>query len=200
MSKEKKMKYTKLLLLSGCLLMFSACNSTDSTSTSDSTTVDSISFSISSTSYSDNGSIASKYACLASGGSNISPQYSWENASSATTSFAIIMDDEVTPCGTGDSACKHWAVFNIPSTVISIDENQDISEISNATEGMNYTTTNGYAGPCPPQEHIYKTTVYSLNSSMPTINAGTALTRSKFSSTYSDNILESATISGIFTP
>ena len=117
-----------------------------------------------------------------------------------TASFAIIMDDEVPPCGTGKNACKHWAVFNIPSTVNAIAEYAKISLIPNATEGMNYTGATGYAGPCPPNEHIYKTTVYSLKSSMPIISSGTPLTRSEFNSNYAEHILKSATISGIFDP
>ena len=167
-------------------------NSGDGSSNSD--------FKILSSSYSEGEAIPLKYVCNRLGGSNISPQYSWHSPPSDTSSYAVIMDDEVAPCGSGDDACRHWAVFNIPSSVTSLVEDLDISTIQGATVGENYNGGLGYEGPCPPNSHTYKTTVYALGSNMPTVSANQAYTRSEFQSQYSQHIAGSATISGVFTP
>jgi len=158
------------------------------------TTTSTASFRISSSSYTNGSEIASKYSCQ---GTNISPQYSWANAPANTSSYALIMDDEVSPCGTGDQACKHWSVFNITSSTSSLNENASTSGL---VQGANYAGGVGYEGPCPPTTHTYKTTVYALNSSMPTIASGTGLTRSQFESSYKSYIVGSDTISGTFAP
>ena len=157
-------------------------------------------FLISSQDFSNGGVIPLPNACTSSGGSNISPQLSWKNPPPATASFALIMDDENSPCGTGDNACKHWSVFNIPSSVTEFQTNQDFSSIIGLTEGENYEGNVGYAGPCPPNQHTYTFTVYALSSGMPIINSGVSMTRSQFVSAYTPYILSSSTIKGVFTP
>jgi len=145
-------------------------------------------FTLTSTSYKEGDNIPSKYTCR---GTNISPMFTWENAPIGTAKYAIIMDDEDSPCGTGDNACKHWGLFNIPSTTTLLAENLDISTLNGAVEGKDYS------GPCPPSLHTYKTTLFALKESMPTLNQ-VSLTRSQFTSTYGEYILDSATISGKF--
>lgn len=160
------------------------------------------SFSLTSQCFTNNGAISSYNACTYLGGSNMSPQLSWQSSPGGTASYALIVDDEDSPCGTGDNACKHWAVYNIPSSVTSLDsgQSQDMSVISGVAEGTNYTGVTGYVGPCPPNAHTYKFTIYALSSSMPTISAGTSLTRSEFASNYGAYILGSATLQGVYTP
>jgi Raf kinase inhibitor-like YbhB/YbcL family protein len=149
-------------------------------------------FVVKSTAYKNEDTIPSKYTCK---GDNISPPYSWENVPVGTAKYAVIMDDENFPCGTGDSACRHWGVFNIPSSTTALAEDLDISTIDGVVEGGNYTGNHDYAGPCPPSEHTYKTTVFALKESMPNLGS-VSLTRSQFASTYSEHILDSSTISG----
>jgi len=151
-------------------------------------------FTLTSASYSSGGIIDAKYSCQ---GSNISPQYSWQNTPATTTSFALIMDDETAPCGIGDQACKHWSVFNIASSMTSLSENAATSAL---TQGENYVGSVGYEGPCPPSKHTYKTTLYALNANMPSIQSGAALTRSQFEKMYKSYIVGSSTIEGTFTP
>ncbi len=157
-------------------------------------------FSLSSQDFTNSGIIPLLHACTSTGGSNISPQLSWNNPPQGTASFALIMDDEDSPCGTGDNACKHWGVFNIPSSVNSFQANQDIASISGLTEGENWEGNIGYAGPCPPNQHTYKFTIYALGSGMPTIGPGVPMTRSQFSNAYASYIIGSATLQGTFTP
>ena len=175
-------------------------------------------FGILSTSYEDGEFIHMRHACASYlslvGAANISPQYAWSNPPSGTSSYALIMDDEVDPpCGEKDGACRHWAVFNIPSSVTSLDESADISKIQGAVEGRNYIYSPqippeflevaiGYVGPCPDgsniPDRIYKTTVYALGQDMPAIAAEQAYTRSQFQSQFAQHILGSATISAKF--
>lgn len=157
-------------------------------------------FSLTSPDFEDGGSMPRSSACGDLDGDNISPGLAWGDAPDATSGYALMMEDEDPPCGSGDDACRHWAVFNIPANVTSLNPGQEISKIDGATQGENYSGNSGYAGPCPPNTHVYRFTVYALDGSMPDIPEGTALSRSQFESRYGDHILESQTLSGSFTP
>jgi Raf kinase inhibitor-like YbhB/YbcL family protein len=158
------------------------------------------SLSFTASSFNDGDSIPLKHACINTGGQNTSIGFSWSNPPESTSWYALIIDDETAPCGTGDNACVHWGVFNMPNTMTSITEGVTPS----AAQGYVYDGTIGYAGPCPPNTHTYKATLYALNSGMPYITAqNTApdgLTRSEFETGYGSYILGSKTISGTFDP
>lgn len=216
----KKISQQKILLFIGTLLFLSfltACGGgggsssssyEDDDSSSDVVTDDggatdnddAETFTITSENYIDGAEIPLVHACDAYGGLDNSPQFTWTNAPADTASFAIIMDDETPPCGTDADACVHWALFNIPSTVTSVAENVDVSTINGAVEGFNYIPTSDYAGPCPPNAHVYHTTVYALDANMATIGENASFTSSEFEAAYSANILDHADISGTFTP
>lgn len=157
-------------------------------------------FALTSENYNDGTAIPLTHACTALGGSNASPQFSWTNSPADTAKYALIMDDETSPCGTGSLACVHWALFNIPASNTSLVSDVDTSTIDGSVEGNTYIPTTDYEGPCPPSAHIYKTTVYALDSSMVAISANASFTRSTFESEYADNILDQAEITGTFTP
>lgn len=140
------------------------------------------------------------HACTEQGGNNASPNFAWTDFPDETATFALIMDDEVSPCGSGANACKHWALFNIPSNITMLDENIDLALIEGAIEGLNWRDEVGYTGPCPPNKHTYKTTIYALDDMMPTIEGEPNFTRSQFTERYEDNILATATLSGVYTP
>ncbi len=177
-----------LLALSLCLL--SACGGGTSSESKDN-------FRITSASYTDNGVIPNTNACSSLGGNNLSPQLSLIDLPADTASVAIVMDDEVAPCGTGVNACVHWAVFNIPVTKTTIAAGENLLATSGVTYGQTYDGLSaGYAGPCPPSNHIYKLTVFALNANMPTVVQNTNVTRSSFAATYRSNILSQATWTG----
>lgn len=172
-------------------------------------------FALTSSAFKNGGVIPTEFACIYMKGQNTSLPLEWKNAPKDTAKFAVIMDDETPPCESGDNACPHWSVYNIPSSVTSIAKGQSVSTVStNATkvdklvdvhkgvvEGMSYEV--GYAGMCPPNKHTYKVSVFALKSSMPTINqdkANEILTRSKFKKLYASHIVGESTISGTFTP
>ena len=150
-------------------------------------------------SFSDGGPIPLQHACTAHGGDNISPQLHWENAPEAG-SFAIVMDDEVSPCGSGDAACRHWALFNIPADTDTIPEDFDVTAVPGIVEGLNYSNSPSYAGPCPPNAHVYKISLYVLSESMPEIGSGVAYTRSQFKAEFASEILAEDTFEGMFGP
>ena len=130
----------------------------------------------------------------------MSPALMWNNHPDGTTAFALIVDDEVSPCGLGDRACRHWQVYNIPADVSVFEEGQAVTDIAGVTQGVNWNQTSDYAGPCPPNEHVYTFTIYALSGSVPSIDGGTALTRSQFQDRFEDHILGSASLRGSFSP
>lgn len=99
-------------------------------------------------------------------GTNQSPQLSWKNAPKETKSFAITMYDPDAPTGSG---WWHWVVFDIPADVNELVSNSgNINSNLMPKEAIQSITnfgTNGYGGPCPPEDHglhQYIITVHAL--------------------------------------
>ena len=157
-------------------------------------------FTVTSSSIPANGVIPLDLACTGLGGENESPELWWHQPPTTTENFTIIMDDETTPCGIGDSACVHWAVYNIPSNIGEIPQGYSLSGLSSVTLGVTYAGNNAYDGPCPASQHTYKIEVFSLNSEMTAIPEDEANTRSQFRTKYGDKILGSALLTGTFSP
>ncbi len=157
-------------------------------------------FSVTSVTYQNNQPIPTSAACTAfqQGGSNISPQLSLSNLPANTSKLAIVMDDETSPCGSGTSACVHWAAFNLPATKVTIAAGEDLLAQPGVTYGETINGMSaGYFGPCPPNPpHTYKLTVYSLSAPAPVVSQGTALTRAGFEATYGTSILGKTTLVG----
>jgi len=146
-------------------------------------------FSVTSDNYQDGG-------VFAGGANGGSPQYSWSNAPAGTSSYALIMDD--ISCSV--RACVHWNVYNIPKAITYLRENEDFGVIFNIVQGVAWNDRLGYSPPQPPQGeiHTYKTTIYALSASMPTITTTLSLTRDGFENTYRAYILGKATLSGSY--
>jgi Raf kinase inhibitor-like YbhB/YbcL family protein len=98
-------------------------------------------------------------------GENISPELHWENAPEGTKAFAVTMYDLDAPTGSG---LWHWVVYNIPSSVTSLDSDAGSLSKNNlpdgAIGGLSDAGVKGYFGPCPPagRLHRYILTVYAL--------------------------------------
>lgn len=64
----------------------------------------------------------------------------------------------------------HWVLFNIPSELTALPENQPKSaQLSNgAVQGLNSFLRTGYGGPCPPRgpAHTYRFFLYALDTSL----------------------------------
>lgn len=155
-------------------------------------------FTLTSSAYTDGGAMPLKQACTEQSGSNASPALAWRNAPSGTAAYALVMDDEVSPCGSGNDACIHWNAFNLPASTSVLAEGVDPATLgSSVVLGSAYNDATGYQGPCPPSPHVYKLTLYALDSTL-SLSGTPTLTRSQFASTYSARILGSATLTGTF--
>ena len=150
-------------------------------------------FTITSTSFKDGEVIKNIYACP----ENRQPHFSWKGYPDNTKCFAIIMDDADAIPVVGYTFV-HWNVFNIPSTITSINEGQKI--IEGSSMGMNHFKRKDYAGPCPPKgtPHTYTTSIYALNRRLDNIDTETSWTRMKFKSLFKSDILNVAGITGIY--
>jgi Raf kinase inhibitor-like YbhB/YbcL family protein len=76
------------------------------------------SFTLTSTDIAHGKMIAAQHRAEGAGGSSLSPQLSWSGFPSATKSFAITCYDPDAPTGSG---FWHWAVYNVPASVTSVD-------------------------------------------------------------------------------
>lgn len=112
------------------------------------TEANALDFVLKSSAFSNNGTIPSIYTC---NGQNMSPPLTWENAPANTQSFALIFKSPDTPMGT----LYLWVLYNIPNTVKSLAEAQDISPDQLLT-GSNSFSETSYRGPCPPDEYIHR--------------------------------------------
>ncbi len=154
---------------------------------------------LSSPDFPDGGELPRAMACTELGGENRSPALAWQGAPAGTVSYAVIMDDEDPPCGSGEGACRHWALYNLPASVSSLQAGEEAS-LTGAALGANYQGETGYAGPCPPSRHRYRITVYTLGEGMPRLDPGLELTRAGFERQYGSYILARGTISGYLGP
>lgn len=83
-------------------------------------------------------------------GEDVSPPLSWSNAPEGTRSFALICHDPDAPLVTAAGAYGfvHWVLYNIPSSVTQLAENE-----KSFTQGGNSFGREGYGGPMPPEGH-----------------------------------------------
>jgi len=162
----------RLLILLGILIM---------------TNVNAANFILTSHSFKNNEKIPIKYTCA---GNDISPQLSWQGAPKATKSFALICADPDAVSGT----FYHWVVFNMPLTLSSIKENQNLLD---SVIGENSTGQQAYKGPCPPpgKIHHYIFTVYALDTQL---NLPMDTNAEKLIAAMQGHILETADLIGLF--
>lgn len=109
--------------------------------------------------------------CTGSTGENTSPQLEWTNIPADAESLAITMLDLdcATDCSDDGDSFIHWIVYNIGTTVTSLDRGASESLPSGAENGGNdYNDTTdlpNYGGPCPPVgvAHTYEFKVWALD-------------------------------------
>ena len=112
---------------------------------------------ITSPAFQNNTSIPSVYTC---DGKNINPPLEFSDIPGNAKSLVLIMDDPDVPSQAGVTVWDHWVVFNIPPTVINIEEGKNPAGIL----GKNTRGDLAYGGPCPPdREHRYFFKLYALD-------------------------------------
>ncbi|WP_157948319.1 YbhB/YbcL family Raf kinase inhibitor-like protein [Pulveribacter suum] len=155
---------------------------------------------ITSSSYPNGGEIPLRNAYTQQGGSNLSPELSITALPAETKSIAIVMDDEVAPCGVADKACVHWNVFNLPSHKVQIAEGENLASIAGVLFGTAFDGRAGYQGPNPPNRHTYKLTVYALDKAIAAPLTQSSYTRSEFLGKFGSSVIKSETWVGHFSP
>jgi hypothetical protein len=80
-------------------------------------------------------------------GENVSPQLSWPNAPSGTTSYALTMVD---PEGRGGAGVFHWVAYGIPASVTSFAEGETSKDSDKYVGGKSTQGVGHYSGPCTP--------------------------------------------------
>lgn len=108
-----------------------------------------------------NGRIPTKYTC---DGANINPPLKISDVPTTAKSLVLLMDDpdipEIAKKNFNVKVWDHWVVFDIPSDVIEIKENQNPEGVM----GRNTRGNTTYGGPCPPdREHRYFFKLYALD-------------------------------------
>jgi len=155
-------------------------------------------FTLSSESFTNDSKIPLKHARNGmSGGKNISPQLNWKNPPEGTKSFALICVDTASIANNW----IHWAVFNIPANVRSINEGVSCKNIPpECIENPNSFEDKGYSGPQPPKGtgvHTYVFTICALNVDNITTERK-FYNYDQFLKLLNGKILEKASISGTF--
>jgi Raf kinase inhibitor-like YbhB/YbcL family protein len=100
------------------------------------------------------------------GGDDVSPQLSWRGFPSQTKSFAITCFDPDAPTGSG---FWHWAVYNLPASITSVDTGAGSAGGSLPPRALtlkNEYRRRGYAGAEPPEAtgvHRYVFAVHAVD-------------------------------------
>jgi len=133
--------------------------------------------------------IPAVYTC---DGNDFSLPLKWAEAPPGTHSFALISDDPDAPVGTW----VHWVVWNIPSAMNSLEENQPKKESlpGGARQGTNDFRRVGYGGPCPPSgTHRYYFRLYALDA---TLDLPATTTRAQLEKAMKGHVLAEAELMG----
>ena len=149
-------------------------------------------FALSTSAFSSGASIPFPYTC---DGPDRSPPLSWTAPPAGTQSLVIVMQDIDAPSGT----LVHWVVFNLPSSVRELTENQPkVTELTNSgLQGRNGLNQIGYQGPCPPSgpAHTYQIFLYAVDQSLPLAGGASA---TEVLVALEGNILEQSLITGTY--
>lgn len=128
--------------------------------------------SVTSPEFSEDGPIPARYT---GEGEDISPPLAWQDPPEGTKAFAVICHDPDAPliAPNGAYGFAHWALYNIPASVKSVEAGTD-----KFTTGKNDFGKPGYCGPMPPNghgTHRYYFMVLALNDA-PDLPAGLTIT------------------------
>jgi Raf kinase inhibitor-like YbhB/YbcL family protein len=152
-------------------------------------------FSVTSPTITEGGAIPLTHVCASKGGMNQSPQLVFANPPAGTMSFAVVLTDL-------SNNLVHSAIYDVPATATGLPADVDKvyapPDVPGAHQTNNYSGSRGYAGPCPPNAHMYQFKVYALaTATLP--NAMMSTTKDQVVSTAATN-LGTATLTATFTP
>lgn len=143
--------------------------------------------------FADGERIPAKYTC---DGDNITPPLAWTEVPPEAMSLALVVEDPDAPTGTFD----HWVLWNIPTSVTSLDEDliplEDI--LPTVGQGANSDSQIRYKGPCPPpgdKSHRYIFRLYALDAHL---NLEAGATKPDLLSEMDGHVLAEAVLVGMY--
>jgi Raf kinase inhibitor-like YbhB/YbcL family protein len=153
-------------------------------------------FALTSPTITDGGVIPPAHVCANKGGMNQSPELAFANVPAGTMSFAVVLTDL-------SNGLVHSAIYDIAGTATGLPADVDKvyapPDVAGAHQTNNYSGQRGYAGPCPPNAHMYQFKVYALGTA--TLDGATmGTTKDEVVSTASAANLGTATLTATFTP
>lgn len=112
---------------------------------------------IKSSAFEHNKSIPAKYTCQ---GEDVNPPLQFTDVPKESKSLVLIVDDPDAPSKTW----VHWVVYNIPPSVVTVEEN---STPKGGTQADSDFGKDSYGGPCPPSgSHRYFFRFYALDTKL----------------------------------
>lgn len=153
-------------------------------------------FTLTSPTITEGGAIPLTHVCAGRGGQNQSPELAFANVPAGTMSFAVVLTDLT-------NGLVHSSIYDIPGTATGLPADVDKvyapPDVPGAHQTNNYSGQRGYAGPCPPNAHVYQFKVYALATA--TLDGATMGTsKDEVVTTATAANLGTATLTGTFTP
>ncbi|NVB82101.1 MAG: YbhB/YbcL family Raf kinase inhibitor-like protein [Kofleriaceae bacterium] len=153
-------------------------------------------FTLTSPTITEGGAIPLTHVCTNRGGMNQSPELAFANVPTGTMSFAVVLTDLT-------NGLVHSSIYDIPGTATGLPADVDKvyapTDVPGAHQTNNYSGQRGYAGPCPPNAHMYQFKVYALGTA--TLNGATmTTTKDQVVTTATAANLGTATLTATFTP
>ena len=128
-------------------------------------------FTLTSTALAEGATFAVDNTCT---GTDSSPPFAWTPGPSGTMSYAIVLTDTT-------NKLVHWAIYDIPLQVqveqipAGIERVYEPKTPLGSKQAKSYMAARqGYAGPCPPTEHVYELALYAVDvAKLPNTTIGT---------------------------
>jgi Raf kinase inhibitor-like YbhB/YbcL family protein len=132
------------------------------------------------------------YTC---NGVNESPPLAWINTPPGTQSLAVVMTDTTINL-------IHWVIYDIPAPRAGLPEDVDKTyapeDVPGAHQAKSFNAqVTGYLGPCPPQRHDYRFTLYALDVAVLPGTSETT-TRTVLQALLNDHDVATATLAGSY--
>jgi hypothetical protein len=121
-----------------------------------------------------------------------SPPLYWVNPPKGSLSFALIMEDVISPL----FGITHWVLYNIPSDNLELHEGLEPQKLlkNGCIQGKNFFRQNGYLGPNPLWgRHCYVFTLYALDMGFDT---SAVLSKAKLRKRMKNHIIAQTRIKG----
>jgi hypothetical protein len=151
--------------------------------------------SITSPAFEDGETIPVKYTA---DGENMSPPLQFADVPGEAEALALVMHDPDAPM---EGGFTHWVVYDMPPMLAELPEDipgEPQVEEPELTQGLNSAEQTGYTGPAPPEgddAHRYEFTLFALSEEL---DLDPGATKDDLAAAMAGNILEEATLTGMY--